>query len=198
MSVSCRSGVVTYLCPRQRSWGLNSSHQAWQQRSLSTEPSYCPTLSHLRAVFPSFMQCMACLVFVSTQTMFRRILFVHIEVFPGFTVNCSHLCHGHMSAHTQFYLSEALVIASQLTWRGHLWGGRSVLGKWTLFLCILRLAVGGSRQRLCKGSPRVHALSYDILVTMEEGQFGDGGSYVSFALGRTGWALAYPAPPLSS
>lgn len=119
MSVSCRSGVVTYLCPRQRSWGLNSSHQAWQQRSLSTEPSYCPTLSHLRAVFPSFMQCMACLVFVSTQTMFRRILFVHIEVFPGFTVNCSHLCHGHMSAHTQFYLSEALVIASQLTWRGH-------------------------------------------------------------------------------
>lgn len=31
------------------------------------------------------------------------------------------------------------------------WGGRSVLGKWTLFLGILRLAVGGSRQRLCKG-----------------------------------------------
>lgn len=53
---------------------------------------------------------------------------------------------------------------------------------------------GRKQTKAVQGSPRVPALSYDILVTMEEGQFGDGGSYVSFALGRTGCTLAHPAP----
>jgi hypothetical protein len=47
------------------SWELNSSNQVWQQRSLPTEASYCPTLSHPKAIFLPFIQCMECTVLLA-------------------------------------------------------------------------------------------------------------------------------------
>lgn len=132
-----------YLSLPQGSWGLNSGNQAWQQRSLPTEASYCHTLSHLKAIL------------LSCSTWSAQFLLAHRLYYSTF---CTHRgipsIHGELLWHLYvmaiecpqtLLLERNLGESAHVTWLSR--GGRSVLGKWTLYLGILRLAGYGRKQR---------------------------------------------------